>query len=227
MSDLIQPCPLCGQQCKKHPGVGDRNDSHHWVDCNTCGSYGVTKSVLLTGVLTADIKPLLSAIARRKHERTGEPAEITTENYKDLVSSAPGKNDVLSKVRYLLGHIAHKSQTPGHAISFNANTDYPLCFAANAGECGEVRCQLESPCRPFRPLRRAHGGLFSNSPGRSRATEAQRRYAGCRWFRGFGQIAGVSPGGLQVSGKDFGKEPGPLRQPGRGDSGREKTVCGM
>jgi hypothetical protein len=92
--------------------------------------------VLLTGVLTADIKPLLSAIARRRYERTGDAVTVTRENYKDLVSSAPGKNDVLSKVRYLLGYIAHKSQFPGHAIPFNAQTDYPLCFAANANEFG-------------------------------------------------------------------------------------------
>ena len=32
---------------------------------------------------------------------------------------------------------------------------------------------------------------------------------------------------LQISGQDFGKEPRPLRQPGRGDPGREEAVCGV
>lgn len=138
MSDLIRPCPLCGQQCKRHPGVGDRNDSHHWIDCNTCGSYGITKSALLTGVLTADIKPLLSAIARRRYEEGdyADPITITTENYKNLISSAPEKTDISAKTRYLLRYIAHKSRFPGDKITLNGQTNYPICFAANTNEFG-------------------------------------------------------------------------------------------
>lgn len=59
---------------------------------------------------------------------------ITTANYRDLASSAPAKNDVLGKIRYLLLHIARRSSFPGDVIGFNAENDYPICFAASRDE---------------------------------------------------------------------------------------------
>ena len=44
-----------------------------------------------------------------------------------------------------------------------------------AGTGGEVRGQLEGPCRPFRSLRRAHGGLLPDAPGGARRAAAARR----------------------------------------------------
>ena len=58
-------------------------------------------------------------------------------------------------------------------------------------------------------------------------SEARPRRACRRWIRGIGKVTGLPPARLQISGQDFGEEPGPLRQSGRSDPGREEAVCGV
>ena len=62
------------------------------------------------------------------------PRTIMIAQLQLLVSEAPDRNDVPSKVRYLLGYIARKSQFPGERIVLNCETDYPVCFAAKLDE---------------------------------------------------------------------------------------------
>jgi hypothetical protein len=104
------------------------------VTCEVCGTYGITSMVLSDEVLSPDGEPLLSAVVRRHFDLTGRQETITIDNWEALASQAPDKNDVPSKVRYLLGYVAHKSRFPGDKIALNDETDYPICFAANTNE---------------------------------------------------------------------------------------------
>jgi len=135
--DIQERCPLCG--C--HPtSVQEDSDRAIWhVHCAVCGRYGITEEVLLTypsGGLPSDVKLPLSAVVRRRWEYTNRPELLTSANCRDLASSAPGKNDVPTKVRYLLAYIAYKSCFPGERITLKGQTDYPICFAANIDEFG-------------------------------------------------------------------------------------------
>ena len=56
------------------------------------------------------------------------------DNWQPLASRAPDRNDVPSKVRYLLSYVTHKSRFPGERIILNGQTDYPVCFATNGNE---------------------------------------------------------------------------------------------
>jgi hypothetical protein len=105
------------------------------VECATCGKYGLDKFVFLTGIPDSR-KPALSAMARRHYELTGRPWRITAEDRDETAPQVPGRNDVPSKVRYLLGYLAQKSRFPGEGIVLNGATDYPICFAANAEKFG-------------------------------------------------------------------------------------------
>ena len=96
------------------------------------------------------------------------------------------------------------------------------------GTGGKVRGQLESSCRPFRSLRRAHGGLLPDAPGgRLPSRRARARAPAYRGLCRVEELAGLPPGGLQVGGQDFGEEPGPLPIAGRGDSGRQEAMRGV
>jgi hypothetical protein len=87
-----------------------------------------------SGEIPPDVKPKLSAVARRHFEFDRHPLTITTKNYKELVSLAPDRNDISRKLHYLLDYIAQKSGSPGQKIALKAHTDYPVCFATNAEE---------------------------------------------------------------------------------------------
>ena len=128
-------CLLCRRQPKEVREDSSRRICH--IVCDVCGRYSVTDRVfweLRSGELPSYMKPNLSAVVRRHFEYTGKAETLTTKNCKELVSSAPERNDVSSKIRYLLEYIAHKSAFPGQQIILNSETDYPVCFAANAEE---------------------------------------------------------------------------------------------
>lgn len=135
--DLLEHCPLCGRQ-PKHVREDSNRDIWHVV-CAVCSRYGITEDVLLgcqSGEVLPDVKLALSAVVRRRCEYTGRAELLTTTNCGDLASSAPNRNDVPAKVRYLLAYIAHKSRFPGERITLKGQSDYPICFAANRDEFG-------------------------------------------------------------------------------------------
>ena len=80
------------------------------------------------------MKPSLSAVAKRHFELEHQSLTITTNNYKELASQAPDRNDVSRKLHYLLDYIAQKTGSPGQKIPLKYETDYPVCFAANTDE---------------------------------------------------------------------------------------------
>ena len=107
------------------------------VACEVCGPYYLAEDALFafhSGELPADIKPALSSVVRRHYEFTGKPEMLTFANCKQLASSAAERNDVSSKLHYLLEFIAHKSVSPGRKIVLNPEVDYPVCFATNRDE---------------------------------------------------------------------------------------------
>ncbi len=131
-SHELELCPLCSRRLeKKTRHDGSRT---YGVTCEVCGTYGITSMVLSDEVLSPDGEPVLSAIVRRHFDLAGEPQTITIDNWQALASQSPDKNDVPSKVRYLLAYIAHKSAFPSDEIALDNKTDYPICFAANAEE---------------------------------------------------------------------------------------------
>jgi nucleoside 2-deoxyribosyltransferase len=130
MSDQ-NTCPLCKNQLKAKTDV---NDGLSTVTCDVCGEYNVERILLITQDLPLDARVLLSAIARRSFEYYEEQITINRDNWQGLVSQSPAKNDVPSKVRYLLNYIAHRSRFPSDTISLNGQTDYPICFASNTDE---------------------------------------------------------------------------------------------
>jgi len=105
------------------------------VKCPICRDYDITDEArsLLQGCSSGK-NAVLSAIVRRSYALTQQPETITEDNFQTLASQGPDKNDIPGKVRYLLGYIAHKSRFPGDEIALNSQTDYPICFAANASE---------------------------------------------------------------------------------------------
>jgi hypothetical protein len=124
--DRFQHCLLCKRA--NTPWKGGV------VVCDVCGQYNIQKMMILANDLSMDDRLRLSAIVRRHFDLTGEPETITPNNWRMLASQAPAKNDVPSKVRYLLGYVAHKSSFPGEAVALMGLIDYPVCFAANEGE---------------------------------------------------------------------------------------------
>lgn len=125
-------CPLCGLSLRKKHFYSDRR---LWkLTCGCCETYEIEDMVIHFNALSSDDKRLLSAIVRRRFEFTQQPEVITADNWRDLVSQAPNKNDVPIKVRYLLGYIAHKSSFPGEEVPLRCITDFPICFAANKDE---------------------------------------------------------------------------------------------
>lgn len=105
------------------------------VKCPVCKNYDISdEAISLLSECHDEKKTLLSAIVRRHFDFKGHPETITTDNWQALASQAPDKNDVPSKVRYLLGYIAKKSRFPSDRIALNGKTDYPICFAANTKE---------------------------------------------------------------------------------------------
>ena len=128
-----ETCPLCDGA----PRQTIQEDDHERLEvaCDVCGKYRITEEARQSlGFVTADVKRRLSSVVRRHVELTGRAELITTDNYETLASSAPDNNDVPAKIRYLLSHIARKSQFPGDRIGLDAHTDYPVCFADNADE---------------------------------------------------------------------------------------------
>ncbi len=135
--ELYAHCPLCGRHPKAVREDSERSIWH--IHCEVCKQYQITEEVLegfQSGELLSDMKLPLSAVARRRSEYTNRPELLTSTNCKDLASSVPAKNDVPTKVRYLLAYIAHKSHFPGERITLKGQTDYPICFAANIDEFG-------------------------------------------------------------------------------------------
>jgi nucleoside 2-deoxyribosyltransferase len=135
--EIQEHCPLCGCKPKQLQEDTDRSIWH--VDCAVCSRYRITEELLMmlrSGEMRADVKLPLSAVVRRHWEYTRRPELLTSINSKDLASSIPTKNDVPTKVRYLLAYIAHKSSFPGERITLKGQTDYPVCFAANIDEFG-------------------------------------------------------------------------------------------
>jgi nucleoside 2-deoxyribosyltransferase len=135
--ELRERCDLCGRQPKEVQEDLDRGVYH--VACEVCGRYAIVQDVLWrfrSDELPSDIKLPLSAIVRRHWEYAGRPELLTDTNCRALASSAPARNDVPGKVRYLLAYIAHKSHLPGERITLKGQTDYPVCFAANVDEFG-------------------------------------------------------------------------------------------
>jgi hypothetical protein len=57
------------------------------------------------------------------------------------------------------------------------------------GTCGEVRGELENSCRPFRSLRRSHGGLLANASRRVGQACRTRSGSGGRGLRRFQELA--------------------------------------
>ncbi len=142
-NEVRERCLLCGRQPKEMREDSSRDMCH--IVCDVCGRYGVTGEVfweLRSGELPSDMRPQVSAVIRRRWEHTGHAETITTENYKELASQAPDPNDVPSKVRYLLGYIAHKSSFPGAEVVLTGLIDYPVCFAANKDEFDLVMSSL-------------------------------------------------------------------------------------
>ena len=135
--EIQEHCPLCGRQPKE---VREDFGRAIWlVDCEVCGQYRTNEDVLLmfqSGEFPSDIKRPLSAVVRRRWEYTGHPELLTSTNCNELASSAPDRNDVSSKVRYLLGYIAHKSQFPAERVILKGPTDYPVCFSSGVDEFG-------------------------------------------------------------------------------------------
>jgi len=160
IKQLHSQCPLCDHPYRESPHH-DIDRDLYWVVCEVCGRYGITDDVFRFTPLTTDAKSLLSAVVRRHFDFTGKQETITSESWEALVSQAPDKNDVTSKVRYLLEYIAHKSIFPGERIVLKGQTDYPICFAGNADEfefyvqyateAGFVQCATEAGILTGRP----------------------------------------------------------------------------
>jgi hypothetical protein len=135
IAQLHGRCPLCSLSLQRIPKTDVERDLYY-ISCPACGTYGITKLVLSQRVLDfeSSAKSLLSAIVRRHFVFSGKPELITFDNWQALLSQAPVKNDVSSKVRHLLRYIAHRSKFPGDKIVLTALIDYPICFAANKDE---------------------------------------------------------------------------------------------
>jgi hypothetical protein len=131
----LERCPLCNRPLGAHDGNWSTTGGAYRVTCDVCRKYDISsRAVSYVNDLTPDRKQLLTAIVRRHFDLTGQRETLTEDNFQTLISQAPDRNDVPSKVRYLLGYIAHKSRFPSDSIVLNSDTDYPICFAANAGE---------------------------------------------------------------------------------------------
>ena len=127
-------CLLCG-------GDADRSDTFTVVfTCARCGQYRVDK---YTGTCGSgeDLRPL-SPVAREHWERNKEPLLITEKNVDDLKSLLPREHDVTDKTQRLLRALARQTEYPGHSVEIYYDKDYPLAYAANAGEfeyyCGHL-----------------------------------------------------------------------------------------
>ncbi len=127
----LTKCPLCDRHSRNRPSADDNRIFK--VTCDVCGTFYIT-DLAIDHLFASSVKPLLSAIVRRHFVFAKKPETITIDNWQVLVSQAPDKNDVPSKVRYLLGYIAHKSRFPGETVTLWGPTDYPTCFAANEEE---------------------------------------------------------------------------------------------
>ncbi len=128
MNTTTGVCPLCGYESAE----GTRGGADDWsCKCPVCGKYRISDDA--TSELSRGPYPDLSGVVRLWSE-TNRPVIITTQNLQDLKSSAPAPNDVPAKLRYLLRHIVRKSKHPGAVVELHRDTDYPLCFAANAKE---------------------------------------------------------------------------------------------
>jgi len=133
-------CILCS-------GDADRSD----VDpirfkCERCGEYRVQKFAAhaYKGSLAESLFPL-SPVARDHWERHGQPLLITKENVGDLRSQLPREHDVTDKTQRLLRALERQTEHPGHSVEIYYDRDYPLAYAANAGEFGYY-CQYLGDC---------------------------------------------------------------------------------
>ena len=129
MNHTMNSCPLCKNDVL--PSTWDDSRIFH-VECQVCGTYRISDGAL-EELSDSGPHPDLSGVVRLRSE-IKPPQLITTDNYRDLKSSAPAANDVPAKLRYLLRHVARKSQHPGDGVELGRETDYPVCFAANADE---------------------------------------------------------------------------------------------
>jgi hypothetical protein len=68
----------------------ERNPYKIRVDCPTCGRYVITVQVVANGLLEQfkDKKHILSALVRQSSDQ-GSHLAITTENFKQILDSAP------------------------------------------------------------------------------------------------------------------------------------------
>ena len=130
MSYDPEPCPICNLPAKS----SRRNSDWFAIDCARCGRYDMNGSVYASRH-GAPPDPDVSGVLRNRNEINGrELIAITSANYDILKSSAPGKADIPTKVRFFLRHVARKSKRPGTRVIVNPTNDCSVCFAADADE---------------------------------------------------------------------------------------------
>ena len=121
------------------------------MKCSRCGIYEVDERFLLDAGYNNAPFPLLSGLARERHER-GERLSITNENYEGLQRLAP--QTAMEKARKLLQAIARKSPTMGGVVGINPKADYPLAYCSGEAEYQFI---FDSLVR-FKWIVPAHGG---------------------------------------------------------------------
>ena len=131
MNNAIDSCPVCGRNLPPNSTMFDTNRIFQ-IDCTLCGQYQIG-DIALSVLKDEAPNPSLSGILRLRSE-IGQPELVTRDNYKVLQSIAPASNDVPSKLRYLLRHIARKSNYPGEDIELSRTQDYSVCFGASSEE---------------------------------------------------------------------------------------------
>lgn len=129
-------CPLCGAQDVEKTRDRTLPPLGLWIDCATCGSYGIShhaaRAINSTDKPHFGHKYILSGVTREASEHDRR-LSITTDNIDQLLQSTSIPGDHLQAMDRILLYIDGKRKTAAEFVQFSDH-DYPIAFAKDTGE---------------------------------------------------------------------------------------------
>jgi hypothetical protein len=122
--------------------------------CVRCGTFQVTRTLAHAPGIRDELRPFLSIAARQAHEK-GQTIRFDFSNLTSIAESH--RVSISERVENTLMYVAKKCAHPGHVVSVEASTDYPIVGATDESELIQYLSYLEEEglIKPY------EGGLLS------------------------------------------------------------------
>ena len=126
----MEKCLICGRLDAEsiHENIRILN-----VNCPACGFYSITQQAKFTVERFKADKHTLSGLTRQAYE-AGNHITITTENFQQLIDSAPKFESPLEIINMTLLMVMKRQNRADEYVQFTPVKDYPLIFAHDSRE---------------------------------------------------------------------------------------------